>query len=282
MVPGSAVSRHVVDGPQPAEGDDQIVDLEPGRAGRVRRLGRCVTARPPSTSVLRRRTAPVSGSSGARRRSGAPRAQPLDAGGRQVAEAVQDLGQAAGQVEDERQQADAAGEELDGRRGPEDGRQPDQVERAEHRARDRAEAADHHHRDHQDRHRRVEGVGAEALGGEGEAHPGVAGHEPRQGEGQQLGAHDRDAQAPAAVSLSRTAMSRRAMPRSRHTRTMRTETIEHGEREPGEGPFRGQARARTGVGRGDQRGLGIGEARCRSSCGSPAPSSTAWPAPRSA
>ena len=39
------------------------------------------------------------------------------------------------------------------------------------------------------------------------------------------------------------------MPRSRHTRTMSTETIEHGEREPGEGPLRRQVRARTATGR---------------------------------
>ena len=55
--------------------------------------------------------------------------------GDQVAEPVEELGQAAGEVEDEGQQPEPAGEELDGRGGPEDGRQAHQVDGARARPR---------------------------------------------------------------------------------------------------------------------------------------------------
>ena len=89
-----------------------------------------------------------------------------------VAGAVQHLGQPAGQVEDEEDQPQAAGDELDRLVGAEERGQALEVEGAEDGAGDGAQAPDHDHGDDHERGRRVEGdVGVvELLGGEGEAH----------------------------------------------------------------------------------------------------------------
>ena len=123
-----------------------------------------------------------------------PGAEAADAQCDQIGQPVQEVGQPAGQVEDEDQQSESAGQELDGRRRPEHGGQSDQVDGPQHGTVDGSQAPDHHHRHHQHRVGGIEGGGGDPLGGEGEAHSGVAGDEAGQGEGQELAAAEGDAQ----------------------------------------------------------------------------------------
>ena len=91
---------------------------------------------------------------------------------------------------------DPAGQELNGRGRPEDGRQPHQVDGPEDRTVDRAEARRSPPSRRPGWSRSGSNVSSNPIGGEGQADPGVAGHEAGEGEGQQLGAGQGDAHGP--------------------------------------------------------------------------------------
>ena len=163
MAPGSAVKLTPSTARTPPKATARSAHLEPGRARRRMSLvGPSVDAAPP-------RLTPAGAGSRPPARPGRGRLDPSavqqhpHAEGDQVADAVQELGQAAGQVQDEGQQPEAAGEELDGRVGAEDGRQAHQVDGAQHGAGDGAQAADDHHGDDQERDGRVERGRAESA-----------------------------------------------------------------------------------------------------------------------
>ena len=135
---GAGLGRQVgaVDGPHPAEGHrpgprmssragPRRPSARPRGAGSPGHLG----GRPGRAARCRVRPGARAGDRG----DCVP--QLLDARGDQVTEAVQDLGHPAGQVEDEGQEPEPAGEELDGRGGPEDGGEAHQVEGARARPR---------------------------------------------------------------------------------------------------------------------------------------------------
>ena len=128
---GTGLGRQVgaVDRLHAAEGHRHALQVEPGRAPRAAGLA------PDGRLTLPPRwpPAPTAGS-GRPGGGGVPRrvAELLDAQGDQVAQPVEQLGQAAGEVEDEGQQPEPAGEELDGRVGAEDGREADQVDGPQH------------------------------------------------------------------------------------------------------------------------------------------------------
>ena len=144
-------------------------------------------------------------------------------------------------------------------RGAEHGRDPDQVDRPQHGPVDGAQPTDHHHRDHQDGVGRVEGGRREPFGGEGQADPGVAGDEPGQREGQQLGAGQRDPDGPCAGLVVPHGHQPAGHPAVPPEADHQHREHQDGQREPGERARRCQLDAEEARAA-DEGRLGVGEA----------------------